>query len=78
MSEYVDYRFKPDPRPSRGEGPVRPWKKRASKPPTKELLSPFTFTFWMGAGCVVLLLLALKKKPTPVVQGLSPSPLPPG
>jgi hypothetical protein len=45
-----------------------------AQPATKELLSPFSFTFWMGAGCVVLYLLATAKKKTPIaaVQGLPP------
>ena len=39
-----------------------------------ELLSPFALTFWMGAGCVALYLIAMSPKKTPIstVQGLPP------
>lgn len=45
-----------------------------SKPSTKELLSPFTFTLAMAGGCLLLLLLATAKKKTPIgtVSGLPP------
>lgn len=50
-----------------------------SKPSTKELLSPFTFTFVMIGGCVALFLLATAKKKTPIgtVSGLPPYEGPP-
>lgn len=50
-----------------------------SKPTTRELLSPFALTFWMGAGCVALYLIAMSPKKTPIstVQGLPPYEGPP-